>query len=179
MGYHSRGGIYQDCLGCFFILSTLLCILLAEQRSVELQIAQNQGEVVDVYTYLRRYVRRFFSLDMKRTQKLRTNWQQFGLFFIAMVHLVDLRHFGTWEKVIQLDFQIVYFFRNILSLETAFPYCSGWKHYDHTSYEKVSNILRLHFLNTLGGNPMKCIQYFETAFPHCSGWKPYERYPIF
>ena len=68
---------------------------------------------MDVYAYLRKYVRRFFSLDMKRTQKLRTNWQQFGLLFIAVVQLVDLRHFGTWDKVIQLDFQFVCFSRNI------------------------------------------------------------------
>ena len=65
---------------------------------------------MDVYAYLRKYVRRFCSLDWKITPKLKIDWQQFGVLFIAVVQHVDLRHFGTWEKVIQLDFQFVYFF---------------------------------------------------------------------
>jgi len=88
---------------------------------------------MDVYAYLRKYVRIFCSLDWKRTPKLRTVWQQFGLFFIVVVQPVDLRHFGTWEKVIQLDFQFVYFILGtfeplgIQYFETTFPHCSGWK----------------------------------------------------
>ena len=134
MGYRSIGGIYQACLGCFFIPSTLLCILVVEQRYIELEIAQDQGEAVDVYDYLRKYVRRFSSLDQKRTPKLRIDCQQFGIFFITVVQPADLRNFWTWEKVIQLDFQFVCFFQEHLS---------PW----------VSNILRLHFLTALGRNP--------------------------
>ena len=86
-----------------------------------------------VTAYLRKYLRTFCSLDWKRTPKLRTDWQQFGLFFIAMVQPVDLRHFGTWEKVIQLDFQFVCIFLGtfdplgIQYFEIAFPHYSGWK----------------------------------------------------
>ena len=64
--------------------------------------------------------------------KIRTNWQKFGLFFIAVVQPFDLRHFGAWEKVIQLDFQIVFF------LGTFEP-------------------LKLHFLTAVGGNPMTAL----------------------
>ena len=59
--------------------------------------------------FLEKICEEVLQFRLEENMKAQNILTKFGIFFIAVVHPI-LRHFGTWEKVIQLDFQIVYFF---------------------------------------------------------------------